>query len=908
MATTDSDLGIIEEPDADLGIKEDTSVPSAQYAEGERRMKEAEEKYKEPPEIGPFSAAAAKFAEGYVPGFKQMYAFVNKGDKPYAQALKETEELTQRVGKEQPIVSGVAKTVGAVAPYVAAAPAAATLGLAGSVSVPAAIGATQGFGQTAFTGAPASEVALETAKGGALGALISGLFKGAGVVSRSLAPTAESTAITSALRRTGQTAIKSTVPVGLAAKPAYTTFLDDAATPEDRAAAATELVAMGLLPPAIELYKGAQRSALRKTKPMADRAAREGRDLIAEEQRVAGDKAIAEQAQGEARAEAERAKAAESAISEQRASENRQYKTEIDRLTQAEIENRKAAEVVQDLKQKTQLEQEVAQDRQARAQLEAKIANNISADREITRRMAEDDQLSFAQRQGMLQEEKTIWDAKNKRAFQGIKEEQRVMSDAKRLAAQDQSAVAELRQELAAVRALEERLQTDADPSLQGMVAKKFQDMYNRLNTAMQIMRTGGQDIPQAYQDTFETISESYRRNTEKGGYVGFGPDTELFIEDPIQWKERKKAEMLAKAQAEGGVLDQRISDALDAIANNDYLSDARARAQKPNVPPERLAEIFADQDLQYNGKDLFNKDGTRIPQPLMGGRIPDAPFTSAERLESDIQRRQAMRDLNENIRKRRAAEKAALSPVQTMEQRQRALRIAELEARAPSTGIRSREEIRAQMEAMKPMPAGMSEADILAARGVPAAPAPAMTPADVLAREGITPEAARREFEARAAAGRREVEYGTPAPDADTLRLLNLESVPRAVFETMTPEKLRLFSRIRGSGALLGGSVVEKQTPSVMSERSALDPRQSRLQSPFQALAVQDAFTKTLERSLQNQNAWVRFVQTAGKFASIPEFLKQNPDIAKEVSDELAAGTEYTSTVRARRPPPENK
>jgi hypothetical protein len=115
-------------------------------------------------------------------------------------------------------------------------------------------------------------------------------------------------------------------------------------------------------------------------------------------------------------------------------------------------------------------------------------------------------------------------------------------------------------------------------------------------------------------------------------------------------------------------------------------------------------------------------------------------------------------------------------------------------------------------------------------------------------------------------------------------------------VWETLVPEQLRFFSRVRGPGSMIGGRIVEQQTPEFLGKRSAQDPRQSGFNKPFQALAVQDAFTKVLERNLADTNSrWAAFraaAKNAGKFASMPEFLIQNPDIARAVSDELEQRT----------------
>ena len=868
----------------------DTSRLGALEAEQARLEKErAAAEYKP----GVLATAATKFAQGLVPGFEQLVALGQKGGKTYEQSLAETSGALETLGEQRPIVSGISRTAGAVAPFLATGPLAAATRLPAIAAAPAAAGAIAGgqaLGQTAGRGLSTGEVAAETAKGAAVGAAIPVGFGLAGKAAQALAPTAESALLGTALRRTGQAAVR-TAPVGAMAAGPVQTLSDPTATAEEKAAAFTELTTLGVLP-AIDLARGTQRAALRKTKPLAERARREGMAYIEAEQAKAGEKAIAEQRKLEAGVEAERLSAAEKVIKQKRAAENEQYEAQIEQLTRAELENRKRAEQAQSLEQKNAFEEQVRQNREERAVNEARFADNLAYDREHYRRLMEDDQLAFAQREGDLKTESKLWNDKNKRAFQAVQEEQRVMSDAARLAAKDQAAIVELQQELAAVRALEERLQTDADPSLQGMVAKKFQDTYNRLNTAMDIMREGKQEIPQAYIDTFGTIAESYRRNTEKGGYVGFGPETELFIQDPIQWKEGQKAKMIAKAQAEGSVLDQRILDALDAIANSDYTAKVRAARAKPNVPESRLQEIFADQDLQYTGGDLFNKDGTRVLQPFVGSRYPNAPFTSAQALEASITRRRYLQEANERIREMRRDARKERQTIPTTSFLERQARLAALKAAAPSTGEVPKEVVRQQMEAATPRPAGMTEADILAAEGIPGAPAPAMSEAAIRARANLTPAEAQREFAAMAEAGRREVEYGTPAPGPETLRRVDLESIPRAVWETMTPDQIRLFSRIRGPGALLGGRVAEKETPSFMGERSMLDPRESRLANPFQAFAVQEAFTKALERNLADTSSkWARFkaaAETAGRFASLQEFLRQNPDVAAAVRTQM--------------------
>ncbi len=887
----------------------DTGRLAALEAEQKRLEKEREAAGGVP---GGFLGALGLKAGFQLPLAKQTAAVVGAlGDKTYEQALGETESLLGQVGRLEPTASGIGTVVGGVAPFLATGPVAAAARVPAAAGLLArtlpvakaggAVGGLQAAGQTAFTGRPVGEVALETTKGAAMGAAIPAAFGVGGKLARALAPKPTSGLLETIARRGGQALAKGATPAGMAVSPVRT-ILDPKATAEEKAAAAAELSAIGILPPALEAYKGTQRAALRRTRPAAGRAATEARGLVEAEQAAAGERAIAEQRGIESSVEAERMSSAERAIKEQRKAENARYEAEIDRLTNAELETRKRASQEQDLLQRQALEDQANQEKQQAAQLKAQIAKNTEAELEASRRTLEDDQLSLAQEQADLTAENKIWNDKNKRAFEAVKREQQIVAEAERMATADRATqekeIATLQQELAAVRALEERLQTDTDPSLQGMVAKKFQDMYNRLNTAMEIMRQGGQEIPPAYVNAFDTVSESYLRNTRKGGYVGFGPDTELFIEDPIQWKERKRAEMVAKAQAEGGVLDQRIADALDVLANTqvDYLARARQAKALPSLPEDVIRDIFAIQDLQYTGGDLFKPDGTRIVQPFMGGRVPNAPFTSAESMQRNIASRRVARDRAEASRDARKAAEAALPRGKTVTQIQREARLAALRAQPVPTGISAKQEVRAAMEATTPRPAGMTEADILAARRIPGAPATPMPEADIKTRAGITPAAADAEFQARLAAARREVEFGTSDVTPETIRELNLESVPRAVWETLVPEQLRFFSRVRGPGSMIGGRIVEQQTPQFLGQQSALDPRQTRYARPFQALAIQDAFTKVLERNLADTSSrWAAFraaAKNAGKFASMPEFLTQNPDIARAVSDELEQRT----------------
>jgi hypothetical protein len=642
-------------------------------------------------------------------------------------------------------------------------------------------------------------------------------------------------------------------------------------TPEERAEALTYLAAMGAPLAGGALAERSIRRTQERVGGLREAAAPQAKELI----------------------ETQRKGLVDEAVEAQRKAEKAQYEAEIERLTNAELETRKRARLEQDAIQRQALEDQANQEKQQRAQAQAQLAKATEAELEASRRTLEDDQLSLAQEQADLTAENKIWNDKNKRAFEAVKREQQIVAEAERMATADRAAqekeIAALQQELAAVRALEERLQTDTDPSLQGMVAKKFQDMYNRLNTAMEIMRQGGQEIPPAYVNAFDTVSESYLRNTKKGGYVGFGPDTELFIEDPIQWKERKRAEMVAKAQAEGGVLDQRIADALDVLANTqvDYLARARQAKTLPDLPPDVIRDIFAIQDLQYTGGDLFSPQGTRIPQPLMGGRIPDAPFTSAESMQRSITNRRAARDRATTSRDARKAAEAALPRGKTITQLQREARLAALRAQPAPTGVSAKQEVRAAMEAATPRPAGMTEADIVAREGIP----------DLAEFQRRQMEAARRDVMGEEQITGRPVTPRVIGPLTPTT-------------DVMGPSPLRSYLGSRRGG--MGVAVANVQPRELglldlVEPQMSKNPEQTRMKFPAQAVALADAYQQVLAQNQTLLKKWTSDIQQRGLFASLLRFVKENPDKREELNKlaeekfgaDLAERMGYQSVVR---------
>jgi hypothetical protein len=698
---------------------------------------------------------------------------------------------------------------------------------------------------------------------GASSAAVPALFKGASLAARGLAPKAADTAFRAAGLRTGQAIVKGAPTAALSAAPISTLVSKDTTEAQKVEAGATLAALLGL--PAAQLYKGTKRIGAERAGSIAEQAELEGRRVIGQGEAKRGAGKIAEQRALEAETEASRTKAAEKAVAEQRKAETKAYEESIGLETGKELQSRAAAKRLQDIETSRRLAEEARIERRAAQDVLEQNVEQVKDTVRQARMSAEDQALTDAQQRNDVATEARLWEQKNKRAQRAVKDEQRVIFDAERLARGDQAAVAEMQAQITELKAMEDALTTGDDPSLRGAIAKKYQDMGNRLERALKFFKDGGVEPPPEYQQAYDSVRESYLRNTQAQGYVGFGPSNELFLEDPKAWAESERLRRLSKVETDRTGKEAAIVRFLEGIAQRDYMAEARTTRAGPQVPEARIRELFADQGLEYGGGPLVDQSGVRINQPLFGNRTPRAPFTSPEAMQQSIARRRQLQGEVEASRVAIANLKRSQGRVQTAAERKALEQQAALQAQqaAGFSGLTERQAIEQAVRGRMPAPAGLPEADILARMGISPAPAAPVPEADILQAANVTPAEAARLLAEQRAAARNRVTFGTTTPTARTQREIDPESTGRALWETVVPEwvqgGVRLVSNL--GGRISGSNIAPRSLPEFTRRTSPTLSTESRMSTPFEALELASSFQRALETDSAFAQGFRRFL-----------------------------------------------
>jgi hypothetical protein len=132
-------------------------------------------------------------------------------------------------------------------------------------------------------------------------------------------------------------------------------------------------------------------------------------------------------------------------------------------------------------------------------------------------------------------------------------------------------------------------------------------------------------------------------------------------------------------------------------------------------------------------------------------------------------------------------------------------------------------------------------------------------------------------------------------------------------------PSPVRAFLGVRKAGTGTTLRETPSRAPSLldMVELSMKkNPEETRMKLPAHAVALADAYLEILAQNKDRLGKYQRDIAQKGIFGSLFNFLTQNPDAREELNrraeekygSDLAAKMGYTSTVRARRLPPENK
>jgi hypothetical protein len=191
---------------------------------------------------------------------------------------------------------------------------------------------------------------------------------------------------------------------------------------------------------------------------------------------------------------------------------------------------------------------------------------------------------------------------RNRQFRAAVKGEQRAMTDAEKIKRGDLSAIDKMAQDALDLDALVKGLGDGTDPSLRGLLGKLFQDTSNRLLRAKQALENRPELASQPLKEKIATvdrlITESYLKNTEKGGYL------EDFNDDPYVRLEEIRKERLADAVRKRDRLSEQQASLLRRVGERNYLEEARAKQQKPAVPEARLRELATEAGLEYGGPD----------------------------------------------------------------------------------------------------------------------------------------------------------------------------------------------------------------------------------------------------------------------------------------------------------------
>lgn len=191
---------------------------------------------------------------------------------------------------------------------------------------------------------------------------------------------------------------------------------------------------------------------------------------------------------------------------------------------------------------------------------------------------------------------------RNQQFRTAVKGEQRAMRTAEKVKQGDLTEVNKLAQDALDLDALVKGLGEGTDPSLRGLLGKLFQDTSNRLLRAKEALANrpelANKDLVEKINTVDRLITESYLKNTEKGGYL------EDFNDDPYARLEVERQARLKQATEKRDRVAQQQADLLARIGTRNYLEEARAKQRPPTVPEDVARELAAKAGLEYAGPD----------------------------------------------------------------------------------------------------------------------------------------------------------------------------------------------------------------------------------------------------------------------------------------------------------------
>lgn len=191
---------------------------------------------------------------------------------------------------------------------------------------------------------------------------------------------------------------------------------------------------------------------------------------------------------------------------------------------------------------------------------------------------------------------------RNQQFRAALKGEQRAMRTAEKIKQGDLTEVNKLAQDALDLDALVKGLGEGTDPSLRGLLGKLFQDASNRLLRAKQALENrpelASKDLVEKINTVDRLITESYLKNTEKGGYL------EDFNDDPYARLEVERQARLKQATEKRDRVAQQQADLLTRIGTRNYLEEARTKQRPPTVPENVARQLAEKAGLEYAGPD----------------------------------------------------------------------------------------------------------------------------------------------------------------------------------------------------------------------------------------------------------------------------------------------------------------
>lgn len=191
---------------------------------------------------------------------------------------------------------------------------------------------------------------------------------------------------------------------------------------------------------------------------------------------------------------------------------------------------------------------------------------------------------------------------RNQQFRAALRSEQRAMRTAEKVKQGDLTEVDRMARDALDLAALVKGLGEGTDPSLRGLLGKLFQDTSNRLTRAKAAIQERPELASKELVDKINTvdrlITESYLKNTEKGGYL------EDFNDDPYARLEVERQARLKRATAQQDALASRQAKLLEDIKTRNYLEEARAKQRPPTVPEDVARGLAEQAGLEYAGPD----------------------------------------------------------------------------------------------------------------------------------------------------------------------------------------------------------------------------------------------------------------------------------------------------------------